>query len=83
MTPEGKVKARIKKLLDSCKYMYYHMPVQSGYGKPSLDFIGCHMGRYFAIEAKAPGKEMTPRQEITRDDILAAGGKVFTVDGPE
>jgi len=83
MTPEGKVKNLVKKLFEKYDYLYYHMPVQSGYGAPSLDFICCHMGRYFAIETKAPGKQLTPRQEITVSGIKAAGGAVFVVDGPE
>lgn len=82
MTPEGKVKVIIKYVLDLRKPdLYYDMPVPGGYGKPTLDFIGCYLGRYFAIEAKAPGKPPTPRQEGTRDDMAAAGGTVFVIDG--
>jgi hypothetical protein len=79
-TPEGKVKAKIKVILDQYRpNMYYHMPVQNGMGSPTLDFVGCYFGRYFAIEAKAPGKNLTPRQELTTQTIRAAGGKVFVI----
>jgi hypothetical protein len=80
MTPEGKVKEQIKKLLK--KYgAYWHMPVQNGMGSPALDFHVCHRGLYLGIEAKAPGKTMTDRQVLTAKEISDAGGIVFTCDG--
>lgn len=79
-TPEGKVKEKVKRVLKAHD-AYYHMPVQNGMGSPTLDFVGCHVGRYFAIETKAPGKKPTPRQELTIDQIRQAGGKVFVIDG--
>ena len=79
-TPEGKVKALVKKVL--VKYdAYWHMPVVNGMGAPSLDFICCIKGQYFAIETKAPGGKPTPRQEMTIAQIRDAGGKVFVTDG--
>lgn len=63
--------------------MYYYMPVPYGYGNQTVDFLGCHKGRFFAIEAKAPGKEPTPRQERTLNQVFLARGAVFTVDGPD
>lgn len=80
MTPEGKVKTRVKLVLSS-HGAYWHCPVQNGMGAPSLDFICCFKGRYFAVETKAPGKKPTPRQEITISEIEKAGGKVFVIDG--
>ena len=80
MTPEGRVKERVKNVLRKFR-AYYHMPVQNGLGAPSLDFIGCFHGRYFAIETKAPGGKPTPRQENTLREIERAGGKVFVLDG--
>jgi hypothetical protein len=77
-TPEGKVKERLKKLLK--KYgVYYHMPVMNGMGAPTLDFICCYRGRYLAIETKAPGQKPTKRQQLTMQQMAAAGGFVFTV----
>lgn len=81
-TPEGKVKDAIKRVLKESE-AYYHMPVQNGMGKPSLDFVGCYYGLYFAIEAKAPGKKPTERQQETIQMITKAGGIVFVIDGPE
>ena len=79
-TPENKVKNQVKKILQSFKpALYAHWPVQTGYGAACLDCHGCCSGRYFAVETKAPGKKLTKRQEITRDDILEAGGRVFVV----
>lgn len=80
MTPEGRVKERVKRVLQKFK-AYYHMPVQNGLGAPSLDFIGCFYGLYFAVETKAPGGKPTPRQENTIAEIERAGGKVFVIDG--
>ncbi len=81
MTPEGRVKKNIKRRLDKYESsVYYHMPVPSGFGAPSLDFVGCCRGHFFAIEAKAPGKDPSSRQEGTREDMMAAGGKVFVID---
>jgi hypothetical protein len=79
VTPEGKVKKRVKELLNQAG-VYYHMPVQNGYGAPSLDFICCIKGRYLGIETKAPGKVATARQELTAREIRTAGGTVFFVD---
>lgn len=79
-TPEGKVKEHVKKLLREFG-AYYHMPVQNGMGAPSLDFVCCLNGLYFAIETKAEGKALTPRQEKTAEEIRSAGGKVFVVAG--
>ena len=84
MTPEGKIKADIKKLL--AKYqgrIYYHMPVPSGYGEPTLDFIGAFYGRFFAIEAKAPTKEPSERQVGTIERMRVGGAQVFVIDGLE
>jgi hypothetical protein len=85
MTPEGKVKKSINKVLDKYKNdgIWYFMPVPSGYGKPTLDYIGFILGRGFAIEAKAPGKEPTERQELTIEDIRSSETKVFVIDGTD
>lgn len=90
-TPEKRVKAQIKKVLDR-DGVYFHMPVQNGMGAPSLDFIGCRklvitpnmvgleIGEFFAIETKAGNKQPTARQERTIEDMEAAGAYVFVVN---
>jgi len=80
MTPEGRVKAAVKKLL--AKYRIYgHWPVPCGYGHSTLDYIGCINGYFFGIETKAPGGKPTPRQALVIDQIRAAGGAAFVIDG--
>ena len=83
MTEEGKVKAVINKIIIQAKNVWWFMPVQNGMGKATLDYVGCHVGHAFAIEAKAPGKAPTPRQENTIREMRAAGVAVFIVDGTD
>lgn len=78
MTPEGRVKAIVKKALDT-QQLYCFMPVQNGMGKPGLDYFCCANGLFVAIETKVPGKELTPRQRGTAEEIARAGGMVFVV----
>lgn len=83
MTPEGRIKEKVKKALATLPQMYRFMPVQQGMGIPGLDFFTCIAGRFVAIETKAPGKKMTERQENTAAQIVAAGGLVFVIDSDE
>lgn len=80
MTPEGNVKEKVKQLLRK-HGTYWHCPVQTGMGAPSLDFICCHKGQYIGIETKAQGKKPTPRQKNTMRQIELAGGWCIVVDG--
>jgi hypothetical protein len=82
MTPEGRVKAMVKRRLQKefGDKLYWFMPVQNGMGAPALDFFCCAFGRFLAIETKKPGGKMTPRQLTTRDAIVAAHGTVWVVD---
>lgn len=82
MTPEGKVKDKIKAVFKRCG-VYYHMPVQNGMGEPTLDFVACVNGRFFAVEAKAPGKKPSQRQQITMDKMASSGAYVFMVSNDE
>jgi hypothetical protein len=77
-TPEGRVKNRVKKMLKA-HGAYYFMPVQTGYGSPGLDFHGCHRGKAFAVETKAPGKKPTPRQQLVITEMEESGMKVFVI----
>lgn len=84
MTPEGKIKAVVKKLFKEYgSTIFYYMPVPSGFGKQSLDFIGCYKGKFFAIETKAGDKGMTKKQSDTAEEMESAGGKVFLVNAVE
>lgn len=83
MTPEGRVKAKVKRelrALDLDGYkVYAFMPMQNGMGAPSLDFLCCINGYWVGIETKAPGKMMTDRQEFTANAMQNAGALVFVV----
>jgi hypothetical protein len=78
-TPEAAVKDQVRKVLKKHK-AYWHCPVQNGMGAPSLDFVGCHRGRFYAIETKAGNKRPTERQENTIREMQDAGAKVFVVN---
>jgi hypothetical protein len=85
-TPEGKVKASVRKLLDplvKLGYCYQYWPVPAGYGASTVDCIGCYRGRFFAIETKKKGGKPTPRQDFVLGNISLAGGKTFAISGPE
>ena len=76
-TPEGSVKLKIKNYLDGlAPALWYFMPVNNGYGiKGVPDFVGCYKGRFFTIEAKAPGGAEKPWQTRLREDkLIPAGG---------
>lgn len=84
-TPEGRVKAQVNRAIaDLCsshgKNIYRFMPVQNGMGAPGLDYFLCVNGYFVAIETKARGNTLTPRQTLTKEAIEAAGGRVFKVD---
>jgi hypothetical protein len=83
VTPEGRIKAMTNRRLKALQRLYKFMPVQNGMGAPGLDYYLCAGGWFIAIETKAPGKKMTPRQEQTAAEITAAHGLVFVVDSRE
>ena len=84
MTPEGAVKEAVKKLLKS-RDIWYYLPVSNGMGQHGIpDFICCvpPMGKFLAIETKAPGKlrTVTPLQERAIGNIRTAKGWALVVD---
>jgi pantoate kinase len=79
-TPEAKVKAQIRKILDATK-AYYAMPIGTGYGNSGVpDFLVCHQGNFIGIEAKAGKGKTTALQEKHLADIRAAGGTTFVIN---
>lgn len=81
-TPESKVKASVKKVLDAYgDKIDGFWPVPYGYGESHLDYVGCVAGAFFCIETKAPGKKPTPRQMERMRRVKLAGGKCFVIDG--
>lgn len=83
MTPEGRVKAAVNRLLDKYKSIYKFMPVPGGFGASSLDYLLCVNGKFVAIETKAPGKKPTDRQRRIAAQIERAGGVVFIIDSAD
>ena len=85
-TPEGKVKAAVKRLLNQYGVWYY-MPVAGPYARHGIpDFCCIAPGNAaFFIETKAPGKinNTTANQEAIHEQIRAVDGTVFVVDNPQ
>lgn len=78
-TPESKVKAKIKQLLE--KYgAYYAMPIGTGYGNAGVpDFLCCVNGRFLGIEAKAGSGQTTALQDRHLQRIRDIGGSAIIV----
>lgn len=81
-TPEGRVKDSVKQILNlfGC---WYHMPVQNGMGKDTVDFHGARRvdGRAFIVETKAPGKSPSERQKKRIREALERNVVAFVLDG--
>ena len=74
MTPEGKVKMKIKAILKE-EGVYYAMPIGTGFGNSGIpDFLCCVNGRFLGIEAKANGGKPTELQKKNLKDIETSGG---------
>lgn len=81
-TPEGKVKAAVKALLDKCG-IWYCMPIGTGFGSSGVpDFVCCWNGKFLGIETKAHGKvkNTTELQRIQQAKIQTAGGISIVID---
>ena len=82
MTPEGKVKEAVKKVMRK-HGVWYFMPMQNGFGVVGIpDFICCIDGLFFTVETKAPGKRdnTTPNHQRVMREILEHGGYAIVVD---
>jgi hypothetical protein len=85
MTPEGKVKKKVKEYLVSIGAWYY-MPVSNGMGRSGCpDIIVCYKGQFLAFETKAPGKRnnTTANQDREIAGINKAEGLAIVVDDVE
>lgn len=92
--PEAKVKKDAKKHLAFAK-AYEFWPVQTGYGKSTLDCLACvptqkscprcgevqTFGQFVAIETKAEGRKLTKRQELIAKMMKQSGAIVYVVEG--
>ena len=93
-TPEGKVKAAVRRELESRGFWraggpkpvdaiagWYYMPAANGFGVHGIpDFVCSWLGLFFSIETKAPGGKPTENQKRRHIEIRASGGIVLLVD---
>ena len=86
MTPEGKVKVKIREYLKARGDNYSFTPIGSAFGKAGVpDRIVCWRGQFIGIEVKAPGKlkTQTAIQKKAQQEIEKAGGVYLLVDSVE
>lgn len=80
MTPEAKVKRKVRSLLELAG-SYYAMPVTGGYGASGVpDFLVCHHGRFIGIECKAGSNKPTALQISNMRKIELAGGATVVIN---
>jgi len=80
MTPEGRVKMQVKKVLSRID-AYATAPVTGGYGASGCpDILICLRGRFVAIECKAQGNKPTKLQTMHMRNIERCGGVTFVID---
>lgn len=78
-TPESKVKAAVKKMLEVSK-VYFFFPSANGYGHAGVpDIIAAKNGHFFGIECKANGGKTTALQERELNKIREAGGTALVI----
>jgi hypothetical protein len=81
MTPEAKVKKRVRAELERRDGVYYFMPATGGYGRSGVpDIVGCFLGKFFAIECKAGTGKTTALQDRELTKIIQADGKAIVVN---
>lgn len=79
-TPEAKVKAKVKKILDD-RNAYYVMPVTNGYGNSGApDFLVCYRGKFIGIECKAGRGKVTELQQDNLNRIADNGGSALVIN---
>lgn len=80
MTPESKVKVKVKKILNE-RGAYYVMPVTNGYGNSGApDFLVCYRGKFFGIECKAGNGKVTALQFVNMRSIHENGGVALIIN---
>jgi Holliday junction resolvase len=74
LTPEGKVKAKVVRILKD-EGVYYFFPATGGYGRSGVpDIVCCVNGHFLAIECKAGKNKPTLLQVNEIESIRRAGG---------
>jgi len=80
MTPEKKVKTKVKSILDKLG-AYHCMPATGGYGASGVpDIIACYKGNFIGIECKANGNKPTALQNKHLYNIKKAQGYSMVID---
>lgn len=80
MTPEGKVKAKVRGILNK-HGVYFFSPLGSMLGRGGIpDIICCHRGKFLAIECKAGRNTTTALQNKELADIRAHQGIALVVN---
>lgn len=76
MTPEGKVKAAVKKICKQYVNVHFIMIVPGGFGTAGVhDFLICANGRFISVECKATeDDDATPLQVAFATEVTTAGG---------
>jgi Holliday junction resolvase len=79
-TPEAKVKAKVKKVLDT-HGAYYFMPIGGPYSRAGVpDIVGSYKGKFFAIECKAGKGKPTALQLKEMIAINDSGARAIVVN---
>ena len=78
-TPESRVKAQCRKILDAAGAWYF-FPEHMGYGRAGIpDIIACIGGRMLAVECKAGKNKVTVLQTRELEAVHAAGGTALVI----
>lgn len=79
MTPEGRIKKKIKEFLNKVPSLWYYTP-QDRYTSGIPDIIGCYRGLFFALEVKDPRKAYpSAMQGVIMNLISSVKGYAFVV----
>lgn len=80
MTPEKKVKNKVKAMLDEVG-AYYFSPVTGGFGKSGVpDIVVCYKSHFVGIECKAGKNKTTEIQDRNLVAIKKNGGIAVVVN---
>ena len=81
-TPEGRVKHRVKDLLNAfAPNVWYTMPLTGGFGGSGTpDILACCWGHFLAVECKAGDNTTTALQDREIERIRAAGGEALVIN---
>ena len=80
LTPEGRVKAAVRKILDA-EQVYHFSPAANGFGRAGIpDIICCVNGAFIAFELKAGKGKTTALLDREIAAISGHGGIVMVIN---